>query len=145
MDLGAALPALALTLLLLLTNGFFVAAEYAIVRVRRTRLAELAEGGSRRARLAMHINDSLDDYISTVQVGVTGASLGIGIIQTFAVALDVSVLDLLRHAGITVGRDSALYELFAIKIAQAAPMIPYVLLVLMLIVRPKGLMGTRET
>jgi len=86
MDLGAALPALALTLLLLLTNGFFVAAEYAIVRVRRTRLAELAEGGSRRARLAMHINDSLDDYISTVQVGVTGASLGIGIIGEPAVA-----------------------------------------------------------
>src|SRR3989337_707120 len=80
MDLGAAPPALALTLLLLLTNGFFVAAEYAIVRVRRTRLAELAEGGSRRARLALHINDSLDDYISTVQVGVTAASLGIGII-----------------------------------------------------------------
>ncbi|OGK86300.1 MAG: ABC transporter permease [Candidatus Rokubacteria bacterium GWC2_70_16] len=77
--------------------------------------------------------------------GALIASLGIGIIQTFAVALDVSVLDLLRHAGITVGRDSALYELFAIKIAQAAPMIPYVLLVLMLIVRPKGLMGTRET
>ncbi|OGN78338.1 MAG: hypothetical protein A2082_06160 [Chloroflexi bacterium GWC2_70_10] len=86
MDLGAALPALALTLLLLLTNGFFVAAEYAIVRVRRTRLAELAEGGSHRARLAMHINDSLDDYISTVQVGVTGASLGIGIIGEPAVA-----------------------------------------------------------
>ena len=77
--------------------------------------------------------------------GALIASLGIGIIQTFAVALDVSVLDLPRHAGITVGRDSALYELFAIKIAQAAPMIPYVLLVLMLIVRPKGLMGTRET
>ncbi len=77
--------------------------------------------------------------------GALIASLGIGIIQTFAVALDVSVLDLLRHAGITVGRNSALYELFAIKIAQAAPMIPYVLLVLMLIVRPKGLMGTRET
>lgn len=80
MDLGAAVPALALTILLLVINGSFVAAEYAIVRVRRTRLAELAQEGSRRARLALHINDSLDDYISTVQVGVTAASLGIGII-----------------------------------------------------------------
>lgn len=86
MDLGAALPALALTLVLLVINGFFVAAEYAIVRVRRTRLAELAEAGSRRARLALRINDSLDNYISTVQVGVTGASLGLGIIGEPAVS-----------------------------------------------------------
>src|SRR3990172_4912470 len=85
MDLGAAMPALLLTLLLLVTNGFFVMAEYAIVRVRRARLVELAEGGSHRARLALRINDSLDDYISTVQVGVTAASLGIGIIGEPAV------------------------------------------------------------
>jgi branched-chain amino acid transport system permease protein len=77
--------------------------------------------------------------------GALIASLAIGIMQTFAVALDVSLLDLLRHAGVTIGRESALFELASIKIAQAAPMIPYVLLVLMLIVRPKGLLGTRET
>lgn len=80
MDLGAAMPALLLTVVLLLLNAFFVAAEYALVRVRRTRLVELAEEGSRRARLALRINDSIDDYISTVQVGVTGASLGLGVI-----------------------------------------------------------------
>jgi len=77
--------------------------------------------------------------------GALIASLAIGIMQTFAVALDVSLLDLLRHAGVAIGRESALFELASIKIAQAAPMIPYVLLVLMLIVRPKGLLGTRET
>ena len=77
--------------------------------------------------------------------GALIASLAIGIMQTFSVALDVSLLDLLRHAGVTIGRESALFELASIKIAQAAPMIPYVLLVLMLIVRPKGLLGTRET
>jgi len=93
MDLSAALPALVVTLLLLLTNGFFVAAEYAIVRVRRTRLVELAdEQGSRRARLAIRINDSLDDYISTVQVGVTAASLGIGIIGEPAVGALIAPL-----------------------------------------------------
>ena len=77
--------------------------------------------------------------------GALIASMAIGIIQTFAVALDVSTLDLLHRVGVTVARESAVHELLSIKIAQAAPMIPYLLLVLMLIFRPKGLMGTRET
>ena len=78
--------------------------------------------------------------------GALIASMVIGIIQTFAVALDVSTLDLLRR----VGRDASRAirpstRSLSIKIAQAAPMIPYLLLVLMLIFRPKGLLGTRET
>ena len=73
------------------------------------------------------------------------ASMLIGIIQTFAVALDYSLLDLFRAFGATVTRASPLYELYSIKIAQAAPIIPYLLLVLMLILRPRGIMGTRET
>jgi branched-chain amino acid transport system permease protein len=77
--------------------------------------------------------------------GALIASMIIGITQTFAVALDVSTLDLLRHAGISLAKSSAFYEVASIKIAQAAPMIPYLLLVLMLILRPKGLLGTRET
>jgi branched-chain amino acid transport system permease protein len=77
--------------------------------------------------------------------GALIASMAIGIIQTFAVALDVSTLDLLRRLGVTLTRESAFFEVASIKIAQAAPMIPYLLLVLMLIFRPKGLMGTRET
>jgi len=51
----------------------------------------------------------------------------------------------LRVLGIPLARTSPFYEVCAIKIAQAAPIIPYLLLVLMLILRPKGLMGTRET
>ncbi|HXJ78289.1 MAG TPA: branched-chain amino acid ABC transporter permease [Candidatus Methylomirabilis sp.] len=77
--------------------------------------------------------------------GALIASMAIGIIQTFAVALDVSALDLLRHAGFNLTQTSIFHEAASIKIAQAAPMIPYLLLVLMLIFRPKGLMGTRET
>jgi branched-chain amino acid transport system permease protein len=73
------------------------------------------------------------------------ASMLIGIVQTFAVALDYSLLDLLRAAGVTLTRASPLYEICAIKIAQAAPIIPYLLLVVMLIVRPRGILGTRET
>ena len=79
---------------------------------------------------------------------ITGAfiaSMLIGIVQTFAVALDYSLLDLFRAMHFSVGRDSPLYELSAVKIAQAAPLIPYLLLVVMLIVRPRGLLGTRET
>jgi branched-chain amino acid transport system permease protein len=77
--------------------------------------------------------------------GALIASMIVGITQTFAVALDVSTLDLLHGAGISIAKTSFLYEAASIKIAQAAPMIPYLLLVLMLILRPKGLLGTRET
>ena len=73
------------------------------------------------------------------------ASMLIGIVQTFAVALDYSMLDLLRAMGVTLARGSPFYELCAIKIAQAAPIIPYLLLVAMLIIRPRGILGTRET
>ena len=76
--------------------------------------------------------------------GALIASMLIGIIQTFAVAVDYSLLDLFRVLGVDVSRSSRLYDLYAIKIATAAPIVPYLLLVLMLIVRPRGLLGTRD-
>ena len=79
---------------------------------------------------------------------ITGAFIAamlIGIVQTFAVALDYSALDLFRSLHVVVTRDSPFYELAAIKIAQAAPLLPYLLLVVMLIVRPRGLLGTRDS
>ena len=72
------------------------------------------------------------------------ASMLIGIVQTFAVALDYSFLDLLSALHFTLASDSAFHELAAVKIAQAAPLIPYLLLVVMLALRPRGLFGTRE-
>lgn len=80
MDLGAELPALSVFVLLLLVNGFFVAAEYAIVRVRPTQFDGLIAEGSGRARMARRIVDDLEPYISTVQVGVTAASLALGFV-----------------------------------------------------------------
>jgi branched-chain amino acid transport system permease protein len=77
--------------------------------------------------------------------GALIASMAIGIVQTFAVAMDYSLLDLFRTLNVPMSRDSPFYEVVSIKIAQAAPIIPYLLLVLMLILRPRGLMGTRET
>ena len=77
--------------------------------------------------------------------GALIASMLIGIVQTFAVALDYSLLDLFRVLNVSVAKTSVLHEVYAVKIAQAAPIIPYLLLVLMLILRPRGLLGTRET
>ena len=72
------------------------------------------------------------------------ASMLIGILQTFAVAIDYSLADLLRALGFAVTRATPAYEFLAIKVATAAPIVPYLLLVLLLIVRPRGLLGTRD-
>ena len=63
---------------LILLNGFFVAAEYGLVTVRRTRMVELDRQGDRRARRVLRITDSPPQFIAAMQLGVTLASLGIG-------------------------------------------------------------------
>ena len=73
------------------------------------------------------------------------ASVLIGLIQTFAVAVNVSVADALAPLGLTLTHDSIGGDLWMATVAQVAPIIPYVLLVLVLIFRPKGLMGDRDT
>jgi putative hemolysin len=65
---------------LLLLNAFFVASEYALVTARRTRLRELEEAGSRRARAALAITANPPRFIAAMQLGVTGTSLAIGAI-----------------------------------------------------------------
>ena len=80
MDLGAAVPALLLTVVLVFVNAFFVVAEFALVRVRETQLRELEAAGSARARLARRMSQQIDKYLSAVQVGITGASLALGIV-----------------------------------------------------------------
>jgi branched-chain amino acid transport system permease protein len=77
--------------------------------------------------------------------GAFVASLLIGLIQTFAVALNVSLSDLAAKVGITLTRDSFGGDLWMATVAQVAPIIPYLLLVLVLILRPQGLMGNRDT
>jgi len=72
------------------------------------------------------------------------ASLLIGIIQTFAVAIDSSLLGLASMVGANITPDTFGYALFKLKISQIAPIMPYMFLVLILIFRPKGLLGTRE-
>ncbi len=72
------------------------------------------------------------------------ASLIIGLIQTFAVVVDVSVATAMQSLGHPVDLDSWAYPLLRITVSQMAPILPYLLLVLTLILRPKGLLGTRE-
>ncbi|MBA3568515.1 MAG: HlyC/CorC family transporter [Pyrinomonadaceae bacterium] len=67
-----------LVILLVLANGFFVASEFALVGVRRSRIAALAAGGNRRAKLLLELIDNLNAYISATQLGITMASLALG-------------------------------------------------------------------
>ena len=76
--------------------------------------------------------------------GAFVASLLIGVIQTFAVGIDSSVLGAASVAGVSITPETFGYALWKLKISQIAPILPYLLLVLILIFRPKGLMGTRE-
>jgi CBS domain containing-hemolysin-like protein len=69
---------LLLAFLLVLANGFFVAAEFAIVKVRSTQLTELADEGSARAKMARRLTKRLDAYLSATQLGITLASLALG-------------------------------------------------------------------
>src|SRR5512137_2524781 len=70
--------ALVLAALMVLANAFFVASEFAIVKIRPTRVKELVAGGGRRAWLLSGITRRLDKYLSANQLGITLASLGLG-------------------------------------------------------------------
>ena len=72
------------------------------------------------------------------------ASLLIGLVQTFAVALDYSLIHLFKAVGVAVTDQTFGYPLLKLTISQVAPILPYLFLVLILIFRPKGLLGTRE-
>jgi CBS domain containing-hemolysin-like protein len=63
---------------LVLLNGFFVASEFALVKLRETQLMPLIREGNRRARMAKHLVAHLDAYLSAAQLGITLASLGLG-------------------------------------------------------------------
>ena len=73
--------------------------------------------------------------------GALVASLIIGLVTTFAVGMNYSIADMLASAGIAFGQDSVL----GINLSRFGPMLPYLLMVLILIFRPRGLMGSRES
>lgn len=77
---------LVIVFILVLANGYFVAAEFAIVRSRPSRMEQLSNEGDRRARTALDQLDHVDEYVATSQVGITLASLGIGFLGEPAIA-----------------------------------------------------------
>jgi CBS domain containing-hemolysin-like protein len=77
---------LTLVIVLVLANGFFVASEFALVGVRRTRVEALVQSGDLRAKRLLRLLDNLSGYISATQLGITLASLALGWIGEPAVA-----------------------------------------------------------
>jgi CBS domain containing-hemolysin-like protein len=92
---------LAAVIVLIALNGFFVAAEFALVSVRRTRIQELADEGSRRAGMVKAALDDINQYVSTAQVGITICSLSIGFLGE--PAIEALLEDPLHSLGIQGG------------------------------------------
>lgn len=67
-------------ILLLVLTAFFVATEFAIVKVRETRIAQLSNAGEKKAIAAKKVVDHLDEYLAACQLGITITALGIGMV-----------------------------------------------------------------
>ncbi len=96
---------IALTLFFVVLNGFFVAAEFAIVKVRASQIELKVREGNKMAKIAQNMVVHLDGYLSATQLGITLASLGLGWIGESVVAqLVISSLD---FVGITLNPEIA--------------------------------------
>ncbi len=73
------------------------------------------------------------------------ASILMGLIQTFAVVIDYSMADLLRPLGLALKADNLLTEILTVPIARIGALLPFAMMILILLFRPRGLMGTRDT
>ena len=115
-------------IVLVLLNGFFVAAEFALVKVRGSQLDPLIEDGNARAQLARHIMTHLDAYLSATQFGVTMASLALGaigepyfsrLLQPPFALLGVDSPDIV--SGISIGLGFAAITFLHIILGELAP------------------------
>jgi branched-chain amino acid transport system permease protein len=73
------------------------------------------------------------------------ASILMGLIQTFAVVFDVSLADLLAKFGLVVTSRTPFAELLTVTLPRVGALLPFLMMVLILVFRPRGLMGTRDT
>lgn len=78
MEIESLLFEIIIVLLIVLANAFFVAAEFAIVKVRSTQIQPLVDKNNRRAKVAIKLVTHLDEFLSATQVGITMTSLGLG-------------------------------------------------------------------
>ncbi|GAB3235014.1 hemolysin family protein [Hymenobacter seoulensis] len=118
-----------LTVLLVLLNGFFVAAEFAIVKVRLSQIELKAQTGNRFAKMTEGILHNLDGYLSATQLGITLASLGLGWIGESVVsqiiiatvhALGLEMTDATAHS-IALPTSFALITILHIVFGELAP------------------------
>ena len=93
-------------LFLVFLNGYFVASEFSIVKVRETRIQELVQQGNHTARRARNVIRKMDEYLSATQLGITLASLGLGwigepafaaLFRPFFAALGMGITSTLSH------------------------------------------------
>jgi CBS domain containing-hemolysin-like protein len=91
---------LLLVMALVFLNGFFVASEFALVKVRHSRLTQLGNEGNKLAQYALKVHSKLDMYLSATQLGITLTSLGLGWVGEPAIA-DLIVIPALHMFGIT--------------------------------------------
>jgi CBS domain containing-hemolysin-like protein len=94
-----------LTLLLVVLNGFFVAAEFAIVKVRHSQIDLRANQGNALAKIAQHIIAHLDGYLSACQLGITLASLALGWIGERVV--NTLVLEIMKNLGYSINASAS--------------------------------------
>ncbi|GIP55220.1 MULTISPECIES: hemolysin family protein [Paenibacillus] len=85
---------------LVFLNGFFVAAEFSLVKVRQSRLTQLVSEGNKRAVYALRVNKKLDAYLSATQLGITLASLGLGWVGEPAVS-ELLIEPLMHKMGVS--------------------------------------------
>ncbi|MEO7094487.1 MAG: hemolysin family protein [Polyangiales bacterium] len=120
---------LLLAIALVILNGFFVAAEFSMVRVRPARLERLAKKGSTRAAAALKITSSLERYLSVSQIGITLCSLALGWVGEPAIAslverayYSITGHDLgpTAHA-IAVGLSFSIITFFHVLVGEQAP------------------------
>jgi CBS domain containing-hemolysin-like protein len=96
---------LVITLVLVLLNGFFVAAEFAIVKVRASQLEMKVKTGNRSATMAKHIVSHLDGYLAATQLGITLASLALGWIGEPVVSK--IIIAVMHFVGINISEELA--------------------------------------
>src|SRR5215213_5320144 len=127
---GVLASKLAVIALLVLLNGFFVAAEFALVKIRSSQLETLAAEGNKRALAGQHVTANLDAYLSACQLGITLASLGLGwvgepflaqMLQPFFVLFQVQSPILITSISFIVA--FSLITFFHIVVGEQAPKI----------------------
>jgi CBS domain containing-hemolysin-like protein len=116
---------LVLLLVLIVVNGLFVSAEFALVRSRRSKIEQLASEGARGASTVLEELDRIDEYLSACQLGITMASIGIGFLGEPAVAkLIEPVFGSLSHGvavAISVAIAYALVTTLHVTVGEQAP------------------------